>query len=315
MSVTVSDIYEDVRLILGACSESFLFRKITDAVEVLANSGDFDPLIGFVDICVTDRLVTLPREIDIPLAVNIGGKPTIGRGMGFRFHLNGLGDCDTPCEWSWDDQGLVPTYADIATPAKLVAAVHAEEDENSELRVYGYDDSGIWVRTKEGSDWKNGYLVPTVFGVSLPDVGAPTFSRVVRIRKARTIAPVRLSTLDISSNTGALLGAFAYDETDPQYRRIKLNRDCDWVRVMFRRRVFKISAQDDLIPLPSQVSILMMIRAMKFYDDGDLARATACEATARRWITEAQDVHAPDLPMPMQVNDRADMFDKRDNLD
>lgn len=315
MSIRVSDIYDDVRSILGACDDKFLFRQLTDAVEVLANTGDYDPLLGFVDICVSGQIVTMPREIDTILAVNLGGKPTVGRAMGFRFHLNGLGDCNIPCDWSWDDQGLVPTYLDLATPSKLVSVVHVQEDEGAELRAYGFDNSGIWVRTKENNEWTDGYRVPTIFGYSLPDVKAPVFSRVTRIRKAVTKGPIRLSSFELSAITGTLLGSFAHDETDPQYRRIKLGRAVDWVRIMFRRRVYKIASKDDLIPLPSQVAILTMLRAIKYYNEGDLARATACEATARRWIAEAQDVHTSDLSMPIQVNSRADTFDKRDNID
>lgn len=314
-SVAVSDIYDDVQSILGSCDEKYLFRKVTDAVEVLSNTGDFDPLIGFVDICVSDQIVTMPREIDTILAVNIGGRPAIGRGMGFRFHLNGLGDCQTPCDWSWDDQGLVPTYLDLQTPSKLVADVIHEQDEGAELWVYGFNDSGLWVRTKENNVWKDGYRVPTIFGYSLPDTNAPLFSRVIRVRKSVTTGAIRLSSFELSATTGTFLGTFAHDETDPQYRRIRLGRCVDWIRVMFRRRVYKVTSKDDLVPLPSQASLLMMVRAMKYYDEGDLARGSGCEATARRWITEAASAHGTDLNMPIQVNDRADVFDKRDDID
>lgn len=307
MTIIVQDIWEDVRKILGTCSEKHGFSKLTDTIEVLSNSGDFDPLIGFVDICVSGRVVTLPREVDVPIAVNIGGRPTIGRDMLFRHHYNGTGDCRVPCDWSWDDQGVVPVYRDLATPSKLIATVNDEDDQNSELWAYGYNDSGVWVRSKKADGtWVDGYQVPTVFGYSLPDAEAPFFSRIVRIRKAETNAPIRLSSFDVSATTGTLIGVFDWDEKEPSYRRIKLNMDCDWIRVAFRRRVYKITNMQAVLPINSLAGIKMMLWAMKYYDEADLAKGAAYEATARRWITEAQWAHGTNLNMPIQVNDNAE---------
>ena len=43
MAFRVSDILGDLKEVLGSCSESQLFRMITDSVSILANSGEFDP--------------------------------------------------------------------------------------------------------------------------------------------------------------------------------------------------------------------------------------------------------------------------------
>lgn len=313
----VQDIYEDAKTIIGTCDDPTLLRRLTEAVELLANKGDFDPLIGVVDICVQDQCVTLPREIETPLAVNISGFPTVGRDFLFNFHLNGPGDhCRETCDWSWQDGGESPVYRELKVPSRLVAFVTDAEDADSELWVYGYDKNNVWIRTKEGSTWFDGYRVPTIFGVSVPDASAPEFARIVRVRKEITVAPIRLSSYDNSLTTGTLIGIYRHDETEPMFRKIKLNRGCVWARIAFRRRTFKLTSLEDLIPLHSSAAVLMMLRAVKAYGpDNDLAAGAGFEATAARWIAEEQETRQPPVVFPVQINPRNQLCDPRDGMD
>lgn len=315
MAFTVGDVYDEVLKIVGQCDQQSVYSQVTHAVEVLSNSGDFDLLLGYVDLCVVNNDITLPREVDTVLAVNVNGKPAILRDQMYRFHLNGLGDCKQPCINHCEDRGLFPTYRDLTTPSKLVAIVDLEDDENSPLWAYGYDQNGVWIRTEEGGVMKDGYRVPTVYGASVPDEGAPTFSRVVRIRKGVTKGRVRLSSYDLSDSTGVLVGVMDADETDPQYRRLRI-RGCsnNWVRVMYRKRVYKIRSDDDLIPLPATLPLLMMLRALKAYTDKDLTTATGFEATARRLLTEAVWAHSPPTSSPMQINEAVAVGKDRDSV-
>lgn len=315
MNLIVNDIYERAQLILGACSQSKIFGELTNVVEVLANSSTVDPLVGFVDICVDGCVVTLPREVDVPLMVNINGNPAIGRDMGFRFHLNGMGDFGTPCRFQWEDMNLVPTFRPLHAPSKLIAFVQEPEDQGAELWVYGFDPSNQPLRSKEGGTWVNGIRIPTILGYAVPDADSQIVARISRIRKARTVGPIRLASFDSSASTGTQLGVFAFDETDPQYRQIRITPGGKWVRIMFRRSVFRISDIYDVIPIPSQTAILMMLRAMKYYDEKDIALATAYEATARRLLTEAQQAHSPPVGAPLQVNDACGIIDQHDRID
>jgi hypothetical protein len=314
-TILVQDVWSDAKKIFGSCAEDALYRRLTEGVEVLSNAGDFDPLISYLDICTDGTCLTLPREVDVPLAINVGGNPTIARDKLFRFHLNGMGDCHTPCGWEWDDLMSVPTVRDIATPSKLVAWVEHEEDAGSEIRVFGFNEQQTPVRSSENGVWSDGYRVPTVYGWALPDENAPTFSRITRVVKAVTTGPVRLATFDLGSTTGTVLGVYAHDETVPTYRRIKLSKDCGWVRIMFRRRLISLGAQTDLVPVPSRIGFLMMLRALKAYDEGDIALGTSYEATARRYTVEAQTSHAPQGVMPVQVNPNGGIFDQSDFIE
>lgn len=305
--LTVDQIWDDAEEIFGHCNEPKLLRWITDAVRLLANKGEIDPLVGFVDLCISNGCVTLPREVETVLAVNIGGHPALGRDELFSFHLNGPGDFCTPCDWTWVNVGGFPTYRDLQCPGKLVAFLDKEEDEGTELRVFGFDSQNRPLRTQRGDQWEDGILIPTIFGYALPDVNSPEVSRIVNIVKSPTKGNVRLSTFDNSSTTGTLLGVFEHDELIPRYRRIRVNSNRGWVRMMYRRRTFDLTTRYDRIFLHSRLALLLACRAVKKYAETDLGAALAFEAQATRLLSEQESVIMAPVSSPIQVHDRNGM--------
>ncbi len=299
----VHEIIEEAETIFGHCNEAKLFSKIGDAVELLTQKGEFDPLTGYVDICVTGRCVTLPREIETVLAVNLDGHPVLGRNPLFTFHLNGPGDFGTDCR-SWTDAGQFPTYRDLPCPGKLIAFLDKEADAGAELRVFGYDSQNRVLQTVVNGEYQEGYLVPTVFGYALPDSTAPTISRITHIYKAPTKGEIRLSSFDSSTSTGTLIGIYEPNETKPLYRRISLGRSACWARICYRKRTFRISSLYDRILLHSRLALVLAMRAVKFWDDTDAANATLYEAHAARILSEKEaSVEGPAMT-PIQVDDR-----------
>jgi hypothetical protein len=312
----VATILEDSKKIFGTCNEARLFVLIADALQLVANKGDFDPYTGFIDLCVDDQHVTLPREVDAVLGVNIGGKPTLGRDQLFAFHANGPGDCTTGCSYTWDDKGYYPVYRDIDVPAKLIADVQIESDEGKSIIVYGYDDSQRVVRQHRNGLWQDGWAIPTLLGYNVPDSGMPLFSRITRISKEAMNGTTRLSTYDVSGSTGVLLGVYEPDELEPSYRRIKLNRACDWVRLAYRKTSPTITSLYDRVPLRSRLGFTLAMRAVKAYSEPDLASAAAFEAHATRLEIEAQQVAESATMMPViQVDMGNNLNDKSDYVD
>ncbi len=311
----VSKIYDDAAEILGMCDQAKVFKRLDDAVELLANKGDFDPLLGCVDICTSGCYVTLPREVETVIALNIGNHPAFGRDQLFSFHLNGPGeDCPNTCDYSWDDLGDVVTYRELSEPSKLVASIASAEDEGKEVWAFGYDQNQQWIRTKINGEWREGYLLPTIFGYPIPAVDAPYFSRIERIQKEETVGPVRVSSFDASSNSGTLIGIYEWDEVLPTYRRLKLSREVPWVRIFFRKRVFEIKSVRDFIPLHNRFALIMALMSLKFWRDGNATDALVYEANATRMITEEQFTRTPTTLSPMQVLDGNLLHDKNDEI-
>jgi hypothetical protein len=308
----VTDVYEEARKIHGVCDDTTLFQWITDAIQLVVNKDDFDGWISYVDLCVDGTCVTLPREVETPLAVNIGGKPTLGRNQLFNFHLNGPGDCQEPVPYSYQDKGWYATYRDIATPSKLIAFVDKQEDAGSSLRVYGYDKNGYVIRQQVNGVWQDGWLIPTLYGYALPDSEMPEFSRITRIRKASTAGMIRLSTLDSSGTSGVVIGIYEPDEVEPWYRRIKLGKTATWVRLAYRKSTPTIRSKYDRVPLRSRMSLILAMKSSKFYREEDLASAHAFELDALRLESEANErAESPNMN-PLQVVDLNNLQDKCD---
>jgi len=299
--VKVSYIFDEVKKIVGNSDQAFVFKRITDAVRLLAIKGEWNPLLGYLDICATSRYVTLPSEIETPLAVNMCGCPTVARDQLFNFHLNGPGDRDCNLDWSWTNMGEFYTYREIECPNRLIALGDAS-DVNKKFRAYGFDQNNNRIRTDNNGTLEDGWDVPILTTYAMIDPDAPHFSRITRVTKDQTNQAVRLSTLDVSNATGTLLGYYQWNETEPQFRRIRLSRDVEWVRMAYRKRTFEISSLNDLIPLANAQAVIMMVRALKTYDEpGGTPEAELMEATAVRWLTEEQFMSDPPVVHPIQV--------------
>jgi hypothetical protein len=156
----VSDIYLKTKEVLGRCPQDIVFQRLTEAIELLKNTGDWDPLLGYVDIQgATDlRTFTLPYDIDVPLAVNICGRPAYMRNKWAEFHLNGLGS-NRETSWTWDDFGYFPIIQDVIKPSTLIAIADLRNDLQTQIQVFGYDVVGRRIRSQnpDGS-WNDGAI-------------------------------------------------------------------------------------------------------------------------------------------------------------
>lgn len=327
----VEDIQDEARKIIGACDDTKLFRWLADAVSLVSNKEDLEGWKGYLDICTLGcascdgatqcnnpagcgrRCVALPREVETVIGVNIGGQPVLGYNQLFSFHLNGPGDCRTVCEWKYTDLGKMHcTYRDITVPAKLVAYLQTAADNGKQVIVYGYDSNGNVLRRQVNGAWMNGYQVPTIYGLAVPDAQAPTVARVTGIFKDPTVGSVRLATIDSSGATGTLLTVMEPDETLPEYRRIQLNRSCNWIRIAYRKTNPTFNSRYDHIPLKSRVGFLLGVQARKHYADNQIAEAHSYEADAVRMELEAQQMAEAPNYMPPQIIDMSNPRDKYD---
>lgn len=314
----VKEIYKEAEKIFGHCARDILLRWISDSVLLLADKGETDLLVGYADLCVVGGCITCPREVETVLAINICGHPTYSRDSLFNFNVSGPGD-GCSCSWTFQDTGNFFTYKDIVCPSKLIAFLDSPEDQGKLLRVFGFDDQGRTLKTKIGNAWEEGLRVPTVFGYSLPSSSDPYVSRITGIVKDITVANVRLSSFDNAANTtggtGTLLGIFEPDETEPRYRRIKLGHCGEWVRMVYRRKSYELRSLEDRIFITSRLALLMSMRAVKAYGDGDVQNGNAYEANATRMLTERENSLTGPARSPISVDDRNSQFDKNDYID
>lgn len=311
----VSDIWDDAKDVFGTCDEALLFRGVNDAIELLANKGDWTPLMASLDVCGQGQCISLPSEVETPLAVTLDGVPALPRNELYRYHLNGPGERGGYVGWAWENSGWHATMRDLTNPSRLVAVLERAEDNNAELWVYGKDRVGNPIRTESSPGvFVDGYQVPTFKGYAIPDPAAPEFGVITGVRKAVTKGRIRLATINWNPSTGEglLLGDYLPGETVPGYRRIRFSREVEWARVFFRRRTAKVATQNDFIPLHNRMALVLAMRAVRSYRDrASLGEAMSYEANAFRMLTEREDVMAPPGATPVQVMPEGSLYNRR----
>lgn len=325
----LAETYDEVKKVVGQCSDEVFLRTATDAFAMIASQMEPEGLRGYLDICSVGcacasggtcpstgcgkQCVSLPREVETILGVNCCGSPGLGYGSLFSFHLNGPGDGRTSCKFSWEDRGgFHSTFKDLITPSNLVVYVNTEDDNGKKFVVFGYDSDGNLLQHTVGGEVRKGILIPTIYGYAIPDEGQPRVARITGIFKERSNSMMRLSTTDGSGALGILLGIYEPDETVPQYRRIRLSRPCDWMTIAYKKINPTFHSIYDHVPLKSRMAFLMAVIARKFYREFDFANAHSCEADAVRMELNAQMAADPPTyspPMILGLNDLKDQDD------
>lgn len=161
----VSEIIEDVIEVLGRCDRAKAYKRLTDAIQALQDEGDWNANLGYIDIrpCVSGNLgrtISLPPEIETPLAVAVNCRPVFMRDEFYQFHLNGDGVEMNGVPWAWDDRGNYPTFMDIVCPSEVVAVARRPSDAGVLVRILGTGSDGNTLRTQlEDGTWIDGLTV------------------------------------------------------------------------------------------------------------------------------------------------------------
>lgn len=213
----VSQIFDEASEILGTTDQSKVFRKLTQAVQALMESGHWFHTQAEVDVCTgwDGYTVTLPRGIEVPLAVNIDGSPLYFRGRLFQYHVNKGGMYNT-VGWCWDDRGFVATQMDIRQPAQVIAVAESDADVGKTLRLVGTNQWNRDLRTQLSDGTNVDGLLVQVHSLSDFQLGTITpdgntivtrSAAVTPLNKFQSSSPHQLSTgqgMVLSSATGTV---------------------------------------------------------------------------------------------------------------
>lgn len=268
--MVVSEIYPSVKAIIGNCSDDVLFEILSDAVEALANKGLWDPLQVYADFTVSSgNTIFLPEWIEHPIRININGNPSFTRGRLFEFKQNTDGTkLGESLGWTWDDRGEFP-YQVEPTGTFQVRATALDA-----VRVYGVDALNREVFDTAGDP---GYLATNA-------LAGPTFAKITAIHKFKTTGYV-----EVFAGT-TQIGSYEPREYDPLYRKIKLSKNSAAVRMLFRRKTYRIQSLNDWIPLSSALAIKLMVQAVLRWRKGQEADVAAVfQQQAQALLEEEQN--------------------------
>jgi hypothetical protein len=299
------DVKADIAL-TGLCpSDDVAKRRVTDAVELLTNKGLIDPLTGEIAVCVCSNFVTLPAEVETPLAIQVDTQPTVIRNEWFTYHVNGMGDR------GWTNVGfadiLGQNFCTIRDPDRavlLVTKLANNADANKKLRVYGWDADGKRIYTTGPDGNKiDGFLVPMMANKSAPNGAVPAIAKIDMIRKDVTLDYVDLYAVDPATNEViSTLGVYRPDEVVPKYVRLRVPEK-NVVRVKFKRRDFEVRHDDDWLNVESRLGLIMAVKAVVARLNGQDAQADAYEMSAIRYVKDKSRSQRPGGIVPPQVID------------
>lgn len=278
------------RDVLGISDRDVIIDYIQRAIELATWKANWDPYLGTMDICSDEcGVVTLPSEVGVILACNVGGFPAQFRNSWFQYHINGPGTERGPgigmpyggvgpdSGYIWDDRGLTVTFQDLKGWSYLAAFVENPADGTGtlSLEVTGdtmdanYNEKVVTVQ------------IPLLNNFASTDPAATQFKRITRVSKPLTQGYVKLIAFPGQQQAnGRTVGYYGPGETLPQYRRIRVNAACKWVRIKYRRSEIRMRYDTDLVPFPSKQAMLFLLKSIRLFETNNLDIAQAYENKA-----------------------------------
>lgn len=305
--------------VLGIDDRDTIIDYIQRAIELAAYKGHWNPYLGTMDVCSDGcGVVTLPREVGVVLACNVGGFPAYFRNSWFEYHINGPGsfrsgnqDIIGPaCGYSWDDTGFTPVFQDLKDWSYVSAFVEDPIDGNGSLSltVFGETmDSGYNVKDvitiPDSGPSTPGISIPLLNGFASTDSNATQFRKITRVIKPTTRGYVKLIAWPGQQQAqGRTIGYYAPNETDPYYKRIRVNSPCKWVRIKYRRKEIKLVDDTDIVPLPSKQAMILLIKAIKLQETFLMTEADEYQSKALDIIQDIQQIEDGPADFHIQVD-------------
>ena len=94
-----------------------------------------------------------------------------------------------------------------------------------------------------------------------------------------------------------------------------LSTSASWVRIQFRKKVFRIRTETDYIPLHSKYGLLLMLKSLQKLDQDRIQEAEAYEQKAVRYLIDEQFSRNPPTTAPIQINNTNGLVDPSDRMD
>ena len=285
----VNDILDDAKEIFGICEGTKLNARITQAIELLSNESQWDAGLGYVTLNSDEEgVVALPRDIEVPLGVNLDGFPAFSRDRWFQFHINGPGQFTRidGLRRMWDDQGDFATIIDLTEASFLTLTAISINDAAASITIFGRDENGNELRTGA-----NRGIILTAGGTTA-----------VKVLCVETVSKsVTNDSLELRNQTNNdLLGLYFADQTSPTVRRVRFPKNTT-VTIQYRRSNLLIKSVNDFIPLDSHLALVAAMKSVKnLFNDNEAKQQFWIEA-ATKIAEKEQETRNPRSPTPPQV--------------
>lgn len=259
MRATFNEIKDDIaRVASGAgltASDARLKLLVKSIQTRLGNQGKWEGMFDQLKFWVYDRVITLPMPYQSAVMFAVDDVPTTVMPNWYEFLEYGPGPQD---ENAWVKhairRGESPVVRQSTDVARVIRAYsYADERIDSvapSIRILGYDENNVWVRTNVGGVWVDGVSL-SLNGHDDPSwtESTVTFSRITQVIKPITNARVELYWAD---GDGTLYFAARYDhfDTHPRYEQfvcpiLGTETSAHTVKAICRRKILPIITGDE----------------------------------------------------------------------
>lgn len=286
---TFGDVKEQLKRVAGQSGlrvdDARLVEYTNLAVErLLAECENPVGSLHRIKLCQYDRILALPSAYErlVKFSVDRGQVPVVNSWYEFLDYGPGHQDKISSVNVAID-RGESPIIRDLPSAGVLIRAYsYADERVDAvrpKIKVYGYDQYGVWVRTETEGVWSDGIELE-LRGDAATNYHESTvkFSKISSVVKPVTNGVVELHAID-EYGTTALLGRYSHKETNPSYR-IYFAPGIDKcegsvVHAVCRVRYQDIKSDSDLMLITSLPALRIAMRAIALEDSDKALDALA----------------------------------------
>ena len=265
-------------------------EAINEAIMRLLPKMPAEGTIARFRFCISNGTITMPREIQTLLAVNVDTTPVSIFSRWYEFLNYGPGTMDDNQSNSQDFIDLgdgFATHTDINTARPILVVAGAEEQDKT-IRIMGNDENGLEVRSDDGPG--EAVKINKLF----PIYTAKKFSAITSVVKPVTKGYVYLSAYEPVVLERYALAIYHPDETNPSYRRYRVTGVTTenvpiTVTALVKLGYIPLSYDTDVLLIQNLAAIKIMLQAIRRLDAGDFPTGKAFETSAKQTLQEQVD--------------------------
>lgn len=291
--------------IAGNCPDNDQFiQNVNDATRFLLKRGDSLETVVPAYFCVYAGCIVLPRYVESIRALKSCDRTIPVHNQWYQFLP------DSQCR-SWklwpgqpmnmEQEGITSTFSPIKGDGRLVRFyARCQADYGKVVQIFGTDNNGQTLMTDNGDGtFREG--IPMV--LATPFVSTAVYVRHIDyVLKDQTECPVDGYAYNAALNVLENLAHYDPSETTPQYSRIKLsmpapNNCCNGlsgVMALVKLRFIPVQNDYDLVLVPNEDALEMMVQAIKARRAGDLTSYRTLTGMAIEDLNRALETNSPD---------------------
>lgn len=198
--------------------------------------------------------------------------------------------------------GTTQTFDSIRGEGRLIRAyMRCNADEGRTVRIYGIDNNGQTLMTRDASD---NYSEGITLTLTKPFVSSSVFvRRIDRIVKDATQCPINLYAYWAAEDALEPIAQYDGAETVPEYQRMSIHGCCGLksVTALVKLKFIPVINDDDFVIIENLDALKLMIQSQDYSDAGNLQAANAYELDAIRELNRQLGDESPLDQLPVQV--------------